>query len=651
MQSVNPTDYLQLVHTIRQSNQNLIYIFNQGENDGFIIASGDDRVMPILGYSDTGSFDADNMSDNFRYWLECYEKQIKYAIDNDLSINETSQNVESEDYAPIGPLITTLWGQREPYNAMCPIDPETGERCVTGCVATAVAQILNYHQWPDKGVGEYTYKSKEHELFVNFGETEYQWDKMLDDYDETSPQESKDAVAELMLHCGILNKLGYGSEETGGGYLPEMIEEYLKYSYVEHDGSDNSMNILYKELEKAQPVLCCASSSETKSSHAFVCDGYSQKGYFHFNWGWDGNSDGYYLLSALNPTDSMHKFEDTLWIRPSIYPDNVIRESGDRIVLSNCKNEMIYDKSDEIAIIDNEIYNRSVEAVSGIFGINLTDDQGSEIYLESIEYSNLQPHIPINGFSMKTTDFPYGLFKGVYQFKETESDDWESFAISNHALAPKDTFNVVSDNKYLRFTYQTLRKTIPSCVITCAEYLGNDERKIKMSFNVSVGDNGDYIDVEPVILIYKINKNGRQRLYDSIDIDSHLYLIGTDTETINTEFVLNKPLVDNTYGYCVAIANSNNYRYSDFFMLANSNIETIENRGISVELINEELVVQSDDSIERVSVYSINGTELLNLRGDSSSVLQADLSSLYKGLYIVKAATATAEKTMKIVFK
>ena len=207
-------DYLQLAHVVTNiEDENLIYIFNKGKEEGFIIVSGDERVVPILGYSNTVRFDTSDLPSNFLFWLECCEREIQYAIDNDLSLFEASA---IDDYAPIEPLITTKWGQRAPYNNHCPIDPETGERCVTGCVSTAVAQIMNYHQWPDKGVGEKDIKLQgnkgDEKIYVNFGETEYRWDKMLDEYDENSPEESCDAVAELMLHTGVCNSSIYGSD-------------------------------------------------------------------------------------------------------------------------------------------------------------------------------------------------------------------------------------------------------------------------------------------------------------------------------------------------------------------------------------------------------------------------------------------------------
>lgn len=291
---------LQLLHTQRQSADEAptLYVFGNEDNEGYVVIAGDDvAVSSVLGYSRTGTFDIENIPCNLRNWLEEYGRQLTYARKNLSSIKAFPRDNIRES---ISPLITSKWDQGAPYNNLCPIDSYTGGRCATGCVATALAQIMYYHKWPEQGVSSYSYDWNGQTLSADFGATTYQWNKMEDTYsvDDNDPD---DAVATLMYHCGVALNMGYGPYESGvwvyrSGYNSterDVLTKYFNYSgSVTTTGCSDA--ILYNELYARRPVLIGG------GSHTFICDGY-ENGYFHFNFGWGGYCDDYFLLSAIKP--------------------------------------------------------------------------------------------------------------------------------------------------------------------------------------------------------------------------------------------------------------------------------------------------------------------------------------------------------------
>lgn len=210
---------------------------------------------------------------------------------------------------PILPLIKTEWNQEAPYNDLCPkVD---GHETVTGCVATAMAQAMKYYNYPEKGTGVHSYlwRPGEEELSFNYDATPFLWNEMTDRYDSHSSAEARHAVAELMLACGISVNMHYEPGESGAatsamgsalidifGYAPSLwMPDRVFYGYYEWE------EMIYNELAQGHPVLY--SGAGTAGGHQFICDGYQADGYFHFNWGWGGLSNGYFLLNALNPDD------------------------------------------------------------------------------------------------------------------------------------------------------------------------------------------------------------------------------------------------------------------------------------------------------------------------------------------------------------
>ena len=306
--------------TTRSSKENAYYyIFNIEGNNGFVIVSGDNRAKDILGYSDSGSFPAENMPENFRNWMAFYEKELKAlaAISDTTAYTSTNISVAKNLRATnasifatsINPLLGTIkWDQSAPYNILCPV---VGSRqAPTGCVATAMAQIMKYHQWPLAGAGAKTYKPYEVDdsLTVDFSKTTYDWANMTNTYDGYSSTAIQDtAVATLMYHCGVAVSMEY-SEYSSSAYsndIPAALSTYFGYDenaqlYVRDYYSEAEwVQMIKKELNTRRPVLYGGASIDG-SGHQFICDGYDSEDLFHFNWGWNGTCNGYFELSSLN---------------------------------------------------------------------------------------------------------------------------------------------------------------------------------------------------------------------------------------------------------------------------------------------------------------------------------------------------------------
>lgn len=285
------------------------YVFNRGEDDGFVVIAGDERAYDVLGYSDTGSVSDTSMPDGLKALLQRYSSEIEDLQQGGNSVKAVDKSKVATFASPVLPLVTTRWEQTYPYFLMTPYYVGT-THAATGCVATAMAQIMNFNEWPYTGKGSHTYTPYgwQREVSADFSQSNYQWDLMLDIYDENSPKESCNAVALLMRDCGISVDMTYG--ESSGASCDSVAMALMRYfSYDKGVGlhnrnyySESEWNrVIRKELDEGYPVF--AAGYSTYGGHAFVFDGYDAEGLIHVNWGWAGKSDGYFRTSALEPLE------------------------------------------------------------------------------------------------------------------------------------------------------------------------------------------------------------------------------------------------------------------------------------------------------------------------------------------------------------
>ncbi len=308
------TDFME-VPTTRFTDAKSIayYIYNWGHN-AFVIISGDDRMKTILGYSNSGPFVTENIPGNIKYFLNTYVDELS-EIENlpegveKVKIEETSVPTRAFQNA-IAPLLGDIkWNQDAPYNNKCPLDDS--QPSASGCVATAMAMIMKYHSYPNKGQGYYSYSSKTKGLSCSFdySNTTFDWNNMLPQYGDSYTQAQADAVATLMYACGVAVDMDYTNSESGafGKDFGEKLIEY--FNYDENNLCIDRDLFLYKEwMEKIKTELNASrpifyTGRTANSGHAFVLDGYDAKDLVHINWGWGGNSDGYFSITELNPAN------------------------------------------------------------------------------------------------------------------------------------------------------------------------------------------------------------------------------------------------------------------------------------------------------------------------------------------------------------
>ena len=325
----------------QQEGDTLFYVFNVG--GGFAIVAADDAVKPILGYSPDGHFDPQNIPDNCRAWLQGYADQIAYVRTQEsarsVSVEAEWNALLSEDAASsalapksgtsVGPLLTTKWDQGTYYNSLCPENTNHYSGHVwAGCVATAMAQIINYWEYPAHGYGTHSYHLNNYgQQSADFANTTYQYSLMPDSLDWNTPANQVNAVATLMHDCGVAVSMNYGANESGAyhyaaraafinhfGYNAQTAVRNYGYStssgypqlWEESVILEDSVwkRLLKEELDAGRPVYYSGSQNLSGSvGHAFVCDGYDADSLFHFNWGWSGAYNGYFVVGNLTSDD------------------------------------------------------------------------------------------------------------------------------------------------------------------------------------------------------------------------------------------------------------------------------------------------------------------------------------------------------------
>ncbi len=280
-----------------------LYVFSSG--DGFMILPADDIARPLLGYCE--NFDT-VANPALAAWLLFYAREIEAARN---AVPKAGVKASVASHASVAPLVKTKWNQGAPYCWLCPDDGTY--YCVTGCVATAMAQVMKYHEWPAKGVGTHSYywEGGQQTLSFDYGNTTFDWKNMLYEYveNEYSTDQAK-AVATLMRAAGIAVDMDYSPEGSGASSYDvtrALVENfnYDKALYIaerDYYTAEEWDALIYGEIAAGRPVIY-SGVTNNEAGHEFVVDGYSADGFYHLNWGWGGVSDGYFLLSALDPNE------------------------------------------------------------------------------------------------------------------------------------------------------------------------------------------------------------------------------------------------------------------------------------------------------------------------------------------------------------
>ena len=309
---------LQLVYTGSSSRGDAcFYAYNVG-NSGFVIVSADDRFRPIVGYSDEGPFATENISPEFAFYLEKIieaRTSCNAVIFDDTeqewqSVSATGRMLSRNDGRGVDYICTTKWNQNSPYNLYAPeASSGPGGRCYAGCVATAMSQVMKCWNHPTQGTNSHSYYCQGYGMLsANFGDATYDWEHMPDRLTGATQQEIE-AVALLMYHCGVAVDMQFSPNGSGANSwdVPDAIEHHFSYSshatlkMRDQYSLLNWQNMLKESFDIGWPVYY--SGFNNSGGHAFVCDGYDDSNLFHFNWGWGGSSDGWFVIDEINYAD------------------------------------------------------------------------------------------------------------------------------------------------------------------------------------------------------------------------------------------------------------------------------------------------------------------------------------------------------------
>lgn len=348
-----------LTNVTSQSGFQEFYIFVHAQGKGYVIVAADDCVQPIIAYSLSNSF-VFPLPAHVQAQLQGYEEEIAYYKSAGMratgEISELWQSMLNGSYTPrnttsVAPMLTTTWNQSPYYNDLCP--DSAGIHAVTGCTATATAQVMKYWNWPVTGTGSFTYTDDNFgTLTANFGATTYNWSMMPNALNSQSTTAQVNAVATLMFHVGVAIETDYGINSSGAytnsyGYSDlacseNALKDYFGYKntlysvYKDQTTSANWVSILTAEMDAGRPVI---ESGHGGGGHAFVCDGYDNNGLFHINWGWGSAYDGYFAHDALNPggggtgSSSMGTYNQDQSLVVGIEPNGVLRTNVSYLTL------------------------------------------------------------------------------------------------------------------------------------------------------------------------------------------------------------------------------------------------------------------------------------------------------------------------------
>ena len=306
-----------------------LYVYNI--DNGFVIVSADNRAKPILGYSSEGSFDPQNVPEGILELLNGYCNEIaairQHVAEPDEQLRSEWQSLTDGSYEPRrdGRAVSALlddetginnWQQNNGYNYYCPADPDgPAGKCYVGCCALSMGQVMHYWQHPAQGVGSHSYECNHSSwgsgqygdygtLSANFGSTTYNFSLMPNNLNSSTPSNQILAIAKLLYHCGVSIEMWYGDHGSMGFHddIADALETYFKYDECltvwKNSYSGDWTTLLKSDLDLGRPIIYCAYATE--GGHEFVCDGYNNNDYFHFNMGWGGSYNGYYAIDNLN---------------------------------------------------------------------------------------------------------------------------------------------------------------------------------------------------------------------------------------------------------------------------------------------------------------------------------------------------------------
>lgn len=695
-----------------------LYIFNI-EDKGYYIMAADDRAKPVLAYSDEGVIDVNNIPSSMMYYLDHYKNAISYAIENNLEaeleikeewnlVRNRGVVVERNLGKSVEPLIDLLWNQVYPYNYFCPTEKGgTGGHAQVGCAADVMAMLMKYWDYPEAGTGKHSYIPEGYPIqTVDFGATTYDWDNMPQQIFSSSPIQEIEAIALLMYHCGVSIDMKYGPAASSGysEMVPSAMSKYFRYTdkmrhfYREDYERTDWEDMLIENFDQGFPVFY-AGTSPMSGGHAFVCDGYTEDRYFHFNWGWSGISNGNFAIDALSPTGADYSVNqraifdfipdyaynimpkapvvetETMSVysrkglvkitAPTESESGTQIESIDKIVVLR-NNQEVYSESNvtpgttlvfEDEVDDFDIYNYSVYAVSdGIYGRRT---ETSLLYGSTCSWNIIASTNSFQGWNGASLQ----ILSGEDTFDEitvtgstpvniyVQMPEGEVSFVWNAPKSPLSSLTIKIKNASDDIVYEY---TGPSSGLAEGVlYSGNNNcencrapENLSAEFTVLNDESGVMVSWD------KVDEPQSYKVYRSLDNENYEE-IATVASSENKYFDVNNESgvyyyqVTSYNTYCESMPAATADHDADYIMIEVVSLkENVIDAKIYPNPVNDRLNIIAD-GVNNVSIYNVMGQKVLenNVEAD---MLSLDVSGLKNGLYMLEVSSRKGVVTQSI---
>lgn len=660
------SDKLTLAYTAQSNyneDENCYYVFNRS-NGGFVIASADDCAQQILGTSDEGTFDYEKMPENMQWWLSTYQEQISQAMQNNATaINTAAIQRAARNRTSVNPLCTTKWDQGKYYNSECPVID--GKSTYTGCVATAIGQVMKYHNWPEKGIGSVSYKNEYNDteaLTVNFEESPYDWSNMPDQLTSESTPEQVKAVSHLLYQCAAAVYTTFGTAGSSA-YLTNIVRlyEHMGYSKSVSYRNRNMFNdaewetIIYNEISNNRPV--CYSGGGISNRHAFVCDGYNaDDNTFHLNWGWSGNGNGYFKLSALEPfgaEKTQYVFnknqgviigiqkptaENNFFDAPIVANGNLnAKKSGSYVLLTLDKlADRTVAKFQSVAnyaksITSDDVYNN--------LRVKLVNTKTMEVsYITTdakfLMYSSYNDNA---SFGKKWNSTASNTFKAgnsyeaTPEYKTNDSDEWKPVIFSEDLISKV----IITRNENGTYSFEQVK----SPAVLNIDNVNVDKAVAGKELEVDITlSNLGQSDYDGELSLYLIDAEGNEAasFAENADVPSKT------TQTVN---IIGSLQDIKSGSYSLRVSNNEGATINDDEISVTvkksvyTGIETIDNRQMTVTTDGNTMNVAAENDITQVEVYNMAGALMASISGNRGNSVSFNIDSLNTGIYAIKATS------------
>ena len=630
------------------------YAFN-AEGGGFIIVSGDDRLTELVGYSKEGKFDEADMPENMRYLLDGYSEYLSAVRSGKILPKKAKVSVNAN--VEVGPLLTTKWNQKEPYNKLA---PSYGEgHCPTGCIATAMAQVMNFHKWPLKGTGSNSYSHSYGISTVDFSQSTYDWDNMLDGYYDNPSAVEVDAVAKLMYDAAVsVNMKWVPDVSRASNYvIASALREYFGYQsqffYRDDFTTAGFKSFLKSEIDALRPIIYLGEGSV---KHAFVADGYDSNDFVHINWGWGGHYDGFFDVSYLYPDGiGIGGGEDGYNLNQSIITVSPLK-NGEKpyepislgfyntsdldvgISSSPAEGALGY-----VSFYVKSLQNQSDVPFSGDFALGIFNLEGEMVATSEIKSHSNRP--------MKAWSYAYGFY---CPFPELSLQDGEYSVSGIFRLNPESKWEKMRTKYGMRMSvksgkYSLVSNTGISLRAAAKPYLsGKPEVGRTISFVFPVINAGG-LSAQPQFS-FVLKEKGKEEIIEKGFVRAYLY-DGVETDvkwkyTFSTDKVVEGKIYEVSISRIIFLGEdftlANDFGPISFVLSAgDSYVEYIESDLVTVGPVPaEDVLYIKGASVSKVRVYSILGALVASEYYDNLSSVSIDVSALSPGAYVLDIETA-----------